>query len=82
MHAGAARADRSDPEGQRVSERFAPVAVRLCGQAALLLGWTPQMFWDATPEDLATVLNAMRMPDGGSLDRKTIDRLMEQDRGG
>ena len=65
-----------------MSERFGPVAVRLCGQAALLLGWTPQMFWDATPEDLATVLTAMRMPDGDGMDRETIDRLMEQDRGG
>ena len=55
---------------------------RVSGHAALLLGWTPDTFWAATPEELATILTALRAPDGEGVDRGTIDRLMEHDRGG
>jgi hypothetical protein len=65
-----------------MSGRFGAAAARLSGQAALLLGWTPDRFWAATPEELATILAAMRGPEGDSVDRGTLDRLMEQDRGG
>ncbi|MGV3511232.1 MAG: phage tail assembly chaperone [Novosphingobium sp.] len=65
-----------------MSGTFGKVAARLSGQAALLLGWAPDRFWAATPEELATILAAMRMPGGDSMDRGTIDRLMEQDRDG
>jgi Phage tail assembly chaperone protein, TAC len=33
-------------------------AVILCGHCALLLGWRPAEFWNATPAELACVLNA------------------------
>lgn len=65
-----------------MSKRFGTAAARLSGQVALLLGWMPEAFWSATPEELATVLCAMRQGDGESIDRSTIDKLMEQDRGG
>lgn len=65
-----------------MSSIFGKVAARLSGQAALLLGWTPDRFWAATPEELATILAAMRAPEGDGMDRGTIDRLMEQDRDG
>lgn len=65
-----------------MSGTFGKVAARLSGQAALLLGWSPNRFWAATPEELATVLAAMRTPGGEGVDRGTIDRLMEQDRDG
>lgn len=65
-----------------MSGRFGDGAARLSGHAALLLGWTPDTFWSATPEELATILIALRAPDGEAVDRGTIDRLMEQDRGG
>lgn len=65
-----------------MSGTFGKVAARLSGQAALLLGWQPAMFWAATPEELATILAAMRVPEGESVDRSVIDRLMEQDRDG
>jgi hypothetical protein len=65
-----------------VSGRFGAAAARLSGQAALLLGWMPDAFWAATPEELATVLSTMRQSDGESIDRSTIDKMMEQDRGG
>lgn len=65
-----------------MNERFGASAAALSGQAALLLGWLPDTFWAATPEELASVLSAMRMPDGGTIDKGTLDRLMEADRGG
>ncbi|MCY1670801.1 phage tail assembly chaperone [Novosphingobium sp. SL115] len=65
-----------------MSGRIGTAAARLSGQAALLLGWMPDTFWAATPEELATVLSAMRQGDSESIDRSTIDRMMEQDRGG
>lgn len=65
-----------------MSARFGAAAAQLSGHATLLLGWTPDTFWAATPEELATILTALRAPDGEGVDRGTIDRLMEQDRGG
>lgn len=82
MYATVARADRADPERCRVSEAFGTSAARLGGQAALLLGWMPDAFWAATPEELATVLSAMRQPEGGTMDKRTLDKMMEADRGG
>ena len=65
-----------------MSECFGASAARLGGQAALLLGWMPAVFWAATPEELATVLGAMRQPGGEAIDKGTLDKLMEADRGG
>ena len=57
-----------------MSERFGAAATRLSGQAALLLGWTPLLFWDATPAELALALSAPEAcPDGP--DVATIERL-------
>ena len=39
--------------------RFAEVAARLAGVVAVLLGWRPEEFWRATPEELAGVLAAL-----------------------
>lgn len=82
MHPAAADVDRANPEGCGVSDPFGASAARLCGQAALLLGWRPDAFWAATPEELGTVLSAMRQPGGETIDKSTLDRMMEADRGG
>ncbi|OYX61621.1 MAG: hypothetical protein B7Y89_12880 [Novosphingobium sp. 32-60-15] len=42
----------------------------------------PDAFWAATPEELATVLSAMRQPEGGTMDKRTLEKMMEADRGG
>jgi hypothetical protein len=56
-------------------------AARLSGKVALLLGWHPDRFWAATPEELATILAAAAPSGGGGgIDRATINTLMEQDR--
>lgn len=36
--------------------RFADAALVLAGVAARLLGWRPQEFWQATPDELAAAL--------------------------
>lgn len=41
---------------------FAKSAARLAGLAARGLGWTPDTFWAATPQDL---LNALGLGGGG-----------------
>jgi hypothetical protein len=59
---------------------FAQNARRLAGQAGLLLGWRPDEFWRATPDELGDALGALAdmMPEGAAPpDRMTIDRLKE-----
>ncbi len=65
-----------------MSERFGVAAARRGGQAALLLGWLPDIFWGATPEELGAILSAIRQPEGEAIDKRTLEKLMEQDRDG
>lgn len=55
-------------------------ARQLCGQAGLLLGWRPQDFWSATPEDMAIALGAMGAlhRDPAGVDGATLMQLQEQ----
>lgn len=57
---------------------FAEAAYRLAGQSALLLGWRPAEFWDATPADLHMVLHALTGADADSADQALLSALMEQ----
>lgn len=59
--------------------RFGPGAARLSGHAALLLGWMPETFWTATPEELGTVLAAFAPVEAGGIDRTTLNAMMERD---
>ena len=59
-------------EGER--GLFGDAAARLCSAAAMLLGWRPDEFWNATPEELALALRAPEAP-AEALDRETIDEL-------
>lgn len=38
---------------------FSASAARLAGVSSVLLGWRPEEFWRATPEELATVFAAL-----------------------
>lgn len=53
---------------------FGDGAARLCGAAAMLLGWRPDEFWNATPAELAL---ALRMPgtEAEAPNRATIEDL-------
>jgi uncharacterized phage protein (TIGR02216 family) len=60
---------------------FAQQARRLCGQAGLLLGWRPEDFWRATPDELADALMALHDLVGAPatpLARTTLNQLMER----
>lgn len=59
---------------------FTLAARRLAGQAGLLLGWRPDEFWRATPDELETALGALAEltpGSGAAVDRDTIARLLE-----
>ena len=55
--------------------RFGEHAARLSGAAAMLLGWRPGEFWEATPAELAAALQA-NVPEGP--DRREITELMRR----
>lgn len=59
--------------------RFGAGARRLCALAARGLGWRADQFWQATPEELACVLEPHGSADPGGIDRATLDALMEYD---
>ncbi len=59
--------------------RFADRAARLAGIAGALLGWRPDEFWRATPDELATVLAALAGEGDEMLDAADLKRMMERD---
>lgn len=58
--------------------RFADAATRLAGQANVLAGWMPDIFWNATPAELAAVIAALAGPAGAAPAAGDIARLKEQ----
>jgi uncharacterized phage protein (TIGR02216 family) len=55
---------------------FSEAACRLAGLAGALLGWRPDEFWEATPAELAAVIEALagnRAED--ALPRSELERL-------
>ena len=55
---------------------FADSALQLAGQTALLLGWRPDDFWNATPAELATILGALS-PTEDAADSAILLQMME-----
>ncbi|KQN35319.1 phage tail assembly chaperone [Sphingomonas sp. Leaf38] len=54
---------------------FADSAGRLAGFAGAVLGWAPEMFWRATPAELAGVVSALTGEAETPPDASTIARL-------
>ena len=52
-------------------------AARLAGQAGVLLGWRPDEFWRATPEELAAVIGALLGEGDAPAGRDELARLKE-----
>jgi len=64
-----------------VSDSFADAALLLAGHAARALDWTPDIFWNATPAELAACFASnddARIPPS----RDEIAALIERDRNG
>lgn len=61
----------SPSRGERA---FGESAARLCGAAAVLLGWRPVEFWESTPAELASVLGQIS-PAADGPDPGTVERL-------
>jgi len=64
-----------------MSEQFGATALALGGVAARELGWRPDDFWRATPTELLTALAPAPGDAPATLDRTTLQRMMEQDHG-
>ncbi|WP_448501676.1 phage tail assembly chaperone [Sphingomonas sp.] len=60
-----------------MSADFAALAGRLAGMAGIAPGWTPDIFWAATPAELAAVIAALAGETPPPPDAATIARLME-----
>jgi hypothetical protein len=56
---------------------FAGSAVALCGHCAVLLGWRPNEFWNATPAELACVIKALTAQAEMPPETDDISKLME-----
>lgn len=56
--------------------RFTAAARAAARVAAALLGWPPEVFWAATPEDLRTALG-VDDPANDPADTAMLSRLME-----
>jgi uncharacterized phage protein (TIGR02216 family) len=56
---------------------FAGAAVRLAGLAALRLGWPPDIFWNATPAELAVIVGAGAEDAAVPVDMRALRALME-----
>jgi uncharacterized phage protein (TIGR02216 family) len=58
--------------------RFSDSAIRLAGLTGALLGWRPAEFWNATPAELAAVLEALGGERPAAVDRAELAALMER----
>ena len=58
-------------------ELFGEAAARLCSAAAMLLGWRPGEFWNATPAEFALSLQPLRAEAEGP-DTATIEALQRR----
>lgn len=56
---------------------FAAAAGRLAGQAGTAFGWTPDIFWNATPAELMALSRAAAPEGGDAIDAGALARLME-----
>lgn len=63
--------------GQARGRSFTERAALLAGQAGVAFGWTPALFWNATPAELAALVRAVAGEEVVPPDRDTIAQLME-----
>jgi Phage tail assembly chaperone protein, TAC len=57
---------------------FGDATKQLCGQSAILLGWMPSEFWEATPAELACILDVLASQNELPPDSGDIQELLKQ----
>ncbi|MEI9850628.1 MAG: phage tail assembly chaperone [Sphingomonas sp.] len=57
---------------------FAEAAARLSGVAGAMFGWAPEIFWNATPAELACLVRALAPEGEAPPNAGIIARLKEQ----
>jgi hypothetical protein len=57
--------------------RFTEAALRLSGAAGVALGWTPEIFWNATPAELGALARALAGEETAPLGDGELARLKE-----
>lgn len=65
-----------------MSGPFGVGAARLAGLIPRALGWRPDDFWNATPAELAAIVDAAEAAEGEPLSRAELDRMLERERHG
>ncbi len=63
-------------------ERFADAIAQPFGLASQLLGWSPEIVWDATPSELAMALTPPTKASPAAPSREQIQQMMERDQHG
>jgi Phage tail assembly chaperone protein, TAC len=71
------RLDDARRERKERASLLSDAATLLCGQCAVVLGWRPHEFWDATPAELACVLRALMPQSDDPADSSLVARMME-----
>ena len=61
----------------RDGEEFGVAALRLAGLAGVAFGWTPEIFWTATPAELEALARALAGDEVAPPDAGQIARMME-----
>ena len=61
----------------RAGEEFASAAIRLAGHMGLAFGWTPDVFWTATPAEIAALVLAASGDSPVGLGGAELTALME-----
>jgi len=64
-----------------MTRQFSKIAEKLSAVAAHVLGWSPDQFWQATPQELATIFSAAEDVHGkiaAPLDDIELQKLKEE----
>jgi uncharacterized phage protein (TIGR02216 family) len=66
-------------DGEVAARHISAGALALLGVMARVAGWSPDLFWSATPADVAAVLAGWGEGDAeASVDRAVLTAMMEQ----
>lgn len=65
-----------------MSERFSALTPRWVSLASHVLGWLPDTFWNATPDELSAALHVPGSGEAKPLTRSEFEHLIKDQRDG